>query len=454
MDASPPHYESLCWSVSGLINAISDTLKARFSGVTIRGEISAFSRASSGHCYFILKDEANQIRCAMFQRTAQMLSFAPANGDDVELKGRLVIYGQRGELQLMVESMCPLGQGRLLEQFQQLKNKLEQEGLFAPSRKRKLPAYPQTIGIITSLQAAALHDVLTSLKRRAPHVRVIIYPALVQGSQAVSELVGALAIASKRKEADLLLICRGGGSLEDLWSFNEEAVVRAVAACALPVISGVGHETDFTLTDFAVDVRAPTPTAAAELATPTQEETVLLLKQQEQQLQKQLRYQLEHYAHRIDRASLSLQSPAFTVQAQQQKLRQLTLQLSHACKQTLAQKRYTIQSLETRLPALYSQAKHNNTSAFAQLHQRWQHQVPAQFMHYQQQLNQLNARLNALNPSRVLARGYAWITNEQGHVISSSKQLQAGQTIQAQFADGKAQATITQSSPELLPPQN
>lgn len=454
MIPSPSSQESLCWSVSGLIHAITDTLKARFSAVTVRGEISSFTKANSGHCYFTLKDETSQIRCAMFQRTAQMLSFNPANGDDVELSGRLSVYGQRGELQLSVESMRPLGQGRLLEQFQQLKNKLEQEGLFASSRKHEIPAYPRTIGIISSLQAAALQDVLTSLNRRAPHVRVIIYPSSVQGAQAVTELCTALTTACHHQEADTLILCRGGGSLEDLWCFNEEAVIRAIAACSIPVISGVGHETDFTLTDFAADVRAPTPTAAAELATATREEALQLAQYQELQLQKALHYQLEHYAHRIDRASLSLQNPALALQAQQQKLNQLSLQLHHTVKQTLTQKQYTIQTWEAKLPVLLNQTWQKHTATFERLYQRWQRQSSALLTQHQQQLKHLETRLNPLNPSRVLARGYAWVSDEQGRVISSAKQLNAGQAIQAQFMDGKVKATVTQSIPELLPPHD
>ena len=446
--------ESLCWSVSGLIHAISDTLKARFSAIIVKGEVSGFSRASSGHCYFTLKDDNNQIRCTMFQRTAQMLSFSPANGDDVELTGRLTIYGQRGEMQITVESMRPLGQGRLLEQFQQLKNKLEQEGLFAASRKKKCRPYLKNIGIISSLQAAALYDVLTSLKRRAPHVRVIIYPSAVQGSQAVSELITALATAAKHQVVDTLLICRGGGSLEDLWSFNEQAVVRAIAASPIPVISGIGHETDFTLSDFAADLRAPTPTAAAELAAAPQEETMQWLLQQSCQLQKQLRYQLEHYAHRLDRASLALQNPARTLQAQQQNLSRLSLQLHHHLTQTLTKKQHTLHTLETKFPKLMEKATQKNYTDFMQIQQRWQHQMPMLLKQYQQHLLQLNTRLQTANPARILSRGYAWISNEQGHVINSANQLHAGQTIQAQFADGKAQATVIQSTPELLPAQN
>jgi Exonuclease VII, large subunit len=227
-----------------------------------------------------------------------------------------------------------------------------------------------------------------------------------------------------------------------------------MAACPIPIISGVGHETDFTLSDFAADLRAPTPTAAAELATAAQEETMQQIVQQSLQLQKQLRYQLEHYTHRLDRASLALQNPAMALQAQQQKLNQLSMQLRHSLQQTLAQKQHALQALETRLPTLLESASQKNSSAFMQLQQRWQHQVPALLTQYQQQLQQLHTRLHAINPARILSRGYAWINDEQGHVISSASQLHAGQTIQAQFADGKAQAKVIQSTPELLPPQD
>ena len=253
------------WPVSSLLKAIADSLEARFNPVAVQGEISGFSRAASGHCYFSLKDDDGQIRCAMFRRATSLLDFTPRDGHRVELRGRLGVYEARGELQLIVESMRQAGQGTLFEQFLKLKAKLEAEGLFGPDRKRSLPLLPKTVGVVTSLGAAALHDVVTALQRRAPHISVVVYPASVQGTQAPSELRDALLKAFKRREVDVLLLVRGGGAMEDLWAFNDEALARTIAESPIPIVSGVGHETDFTIADFCADVRAPTPTAAAEL---------------------------------------------------------------------------------------------------------------------------------------------------------------------------------------------
>ena len=251
------------WAVGPLLRAIADTLAARFNPVAVRGEISGFSRAASGHCYFSLKDGTGQIRCAMFRRAADSLNFQPGEGMVVEAQGRLDLYGPRGDLQLIVECLQPAGQGTLFEQFLRLKAKLEAEGLFDAGRKQVLPRFPRSIGVVTSLGAAALRDVATTLRRRVPHVPVTIYPASVQGASAPDEIVAALRQAYDRHasgECEVLLLVRGGGSIEDLWSFNDERVVRAVVDAPMPVISGVGHETDFTLVDFAADLRAPTPT--------------------------------------------------------------------------------------------------------------------------------------------------------------------------------------------------
>ena len=256
------------WPVGSLLRAIADSLEARFNPVAVQGELAGFSRASSGHCYFSLKDGQGQIRCAMFRRAASLLDFSPRDGQLVELRGRLGVYEPRGELQLVVESMRQAGQGTLFEQFLQLKARLEAEGLFDTARKRPLPVMPRAIGVVTSLGAAALHDVVTALQRRAPHIPVVIYPASVQGAQAAGELRGAVLKAGERRstdQVDVLLLVRGGGAMEDLWAFNDEALARAIVASPMPVVCGVGHETDFTIADFCADVRAPTPTAAAEL---------------------------------------------------------------------------------------------------------------------------------------------------------------------------------------------
>ncbi|WP_457428010.1 exodeoxyribonuclease VII large subunit, partial [Roseateles sp. P5_E7] len=268
------------WGVAGLLEAVSQSLAERFSVVVVGGEISGFTRAASGHCYFGLKDAdglAASLRCAMFRRAAAMLDFTPGDGSLVELRGRVAVYEPRGELQFVVEAMRRAGAGTLYEQFLKLRARLAAEGLFDEDAKRPLPMLPRRIGVVTSTAGAALHDVLTALARRAPQVEVVVYPSPVQGVEAPPALVNALRIANDRAEVDLLLLVRGGGSLEDLWAFNDERVVRAVAASALPVVCGVGHETDVTLCDLAADLRAPTPTAAAELAAPSRDALLQML---------------------------------------------------------------------------------------------------------------------------------------------------------------------------------
>ena len=488
-------HAAVCWSVSGLVHAVADALKARFSSLTVRGEISGFSRAASGHCYFTLKDDTSQIRCAMFQRAASLLSFVPGNGDEVEVQGRLAIYEQRGDLQFIVEAMRPVGQGRLLEQFQQLKAKLGNEGLFDQERKRPITPYPEHIGVVSSLQAAALRDVLTALKRRAPHVHVVVYPASVQGRQAASELVGAIQQAQHRNEVDTLLVCRGGGSLEDLWSFNEEMVVRAIAACTIPVISGVGHETDFTLADFAADLRAPTPTAAAEMAARPQAELLKGLAKTAQQLKRQAHMQLDRSGQRIDHAVSLLQRPTALLHNQQRRLEKAAFALRTSAQNALRLQKQHVQFIEQRWPQLSLHRLQKNGADLNQLLIRWQQQAPVKLMqdqyrqvsqlafrlqwqmrqqldgyqsrftqteqalaqardsrigHVQQRLENLDLRLQAMNPSGILSRGYAWITNEQGQVLASAQQLNPGQRICAQFSDGSAVAQVEYINQELL----
>jgi exodeoxyribonuclease VII large subunit len=258
---------SSAWSVSALLLAAGDALAARFGAVTVRGELSGSTRASSGHCYFTLKDAAGgagALRCAMFKRAAALCNVPLQDGLQVELRGRLAVYEARGELQMVVESMQRLGAGQLYEEFLRLRARLSAEGLFDAQRKRPLPPFVRTVGVVTSLAGAALHDVVATLARRAPHVRVIVYPSLVQGADAPAALVAALAQVERRDEVDAVIVCRGGGSLEDLWAFNDERVVRALDGLSRPVVSGVGHETDVTLVDLVADLRAATPTAAAE----------------------------------------------------------------------------------------------------------------------------------------------------------------------------------------------
>lgn len=413
------------WSVAALLLAVGDALAARFGAVAVDGELSAFSRAPSGHCYFTLKDgdgAAATLRCAMFRRAAALLDFAPRDGQQVSLRGRLALYEPRGELQLIVESMRPLGAGALYEQFLRLKARLEAEGLFDAARKRALPSFPRAVGVVTSLNAAALHDVLSALARRAPQVRVVVYPSPVQGAEAPAALVDAIAAAGRRREVDTLIVCRGGGSLEDLWAFNDERVVRAVAASPIPVVCGVGHETDVTLADFAADLRAPTPTAAAELAAPARRDALDRLAALAQRLRRPLRRQLDQHAQRLDQRALQLARPSAALAAQRQRLALLEQRVGAALRQVLQRSRARDPLLAARLGA----------ALHAALQRR------------QARLDAVQARLAALDPRQVLARGYAWVTDEAQRPIVSVAALQPGQRVHAVWADGEALAQLLQ----------
>lgn len=415
--------ERMVWGVAGLVHAVSDALAARFAACTVRGEVSGFSRAASGHCYLSLKDAdggAALLRCAMFRRAASLLDFAPADGQLVEVRGRLAVYEPRGELQFVIESMQRAGAGALFEQFQKLRARLEGEGLFGADRKRALPRFPSRIGVVTSLGAAALHDVLTCFARRAPHVEVIVYPSLVQGAEAPLALVDALQTADRRREVDMLILCRGGGSLEDLWAFNDERVVRAIVACELPVLCGVGHETDVTLADLAADVRAPTPTAAAELASPTQEEGLALLAAVARVMQRRVYQVVDTQEQRLDRATLRLMRPADVVRRQAERLALLRQRLQARAARHVPQQRQACREWQGRLARGASVAVAS----------------------HRQRLASLQARLSALDPRRVLGRGYAWLSDEQGHALTSVNAVTAGQAITAELADGQVTASV------------
>lgn len=297
-------------SVSALNNAVAQLLERNLPLTWVSGEISNFTRAASGHWYFTLKDQAAQVRAVMFRGRAQYADFQPKEGDKVEVRALVTLYAPRGDYQLSVEAIRRAGVGNLYEAFLRLKAQLEQEGLFDPARKRPIPPFVRRIGIITSPQAAALRDILTALKRRAPHIAVTLYPTPVQGEGAAAKIAQAIATANAREECDVLLVCRGGGSMEDLWAFNEEIVARTVAHSQIPVIAGIGHETDFTITDFAADLRAATPTAAAELAATPRAEWLDLLARQAQQLQRAQSRLLNEQQQTLDWLARRLQSPA------------------------------------------------------------------------------------------------------------------------------------------------
>ena len=416
------------WSVAGLVHAVADTLASRFSAVTVKGEISGFTRAASGHCYFTLKDSdsgAASMRCALFRRAASMLDFAPTEGALVVVRGRLAVYEPRGELQFVAESMQRSGEGALFEKFLQLKAKLQAEGLFDAARKRELPTHPRRLGVVTSLGAAALRDVCAALARRAPHVSLVIYPSLVQGADAPEALVKAMQQAAQRAEIDLLLVCRGGGSLEDLWAFNDERVVRASAAFPVPVVCGVGHETDVTLADFAADHRAATPTAAAELAAPVTEDLIDDLAALAQQMSRRMQRTLDGHAQRLDACSLRLSRPAEAMRLQHQRLALLGLRLNAA-------------------PRLACQTQTLNLARLAQRQMRAAVVLKAQ---KSQRIDSLGARLQALDPRKVLGRGYAWLSTDSGQAVSSVAQLKRGAQLHAVLADGDADLTVKRIKP-------
>lgn len=413
------------WAVGALCHAVADALDARFNPVTVRGEISGFSRAASGHCYFSLKDDAGQLRCAMFRRAAGLLDFAPRDGDQVEVRGRLTVYEPRGDLQLVVESLQRAGQGALFEQFLQRKAKLEAEGLFDAARKRALPTLPCAIGLVTSLGAAALHDVVTALRRRVPHIPVVLAPASVQGANAPVELVRALQSLYRLTPAvDVILLVRGGGSIEDLWAFNDEALARTIVQSPVPVISGVGHETDFTIADFCADLRAPTPTAAAELVAASQELWLGALGLIEERLNDALGARLDVLGQRLDQAATRLGRPSGLVARQQ-------LRLAHQAQRL----HFAVLSKTERL----AQAQRALQADFPQILARTQ-------LQRRERLERVASRLRLLDPALVLQRGYAWLTDADGRAVVSAQRLTPGDAVTARLADGSAELTVTSAS--------
>ncbi|RYF01292.1 MAG: exodeoxyribonuclease VII large subunit [Comamonadaceae bacterium] len=427
------------WEVGALCRAIADALEARFNPVAVRGEITGFSRASSGHCYFTIKDGQGQIRCAMFRRSAGLLDFSPRDGELVELRGRIGVYEARGDLQLIVESMQRAGQGALFEQFLRLKAQLDAEGLFDAGRKRALPLMPRGIGLVTSPGAAALHDVVTALRRRVPHIPVVLVPALVQGAQAPASLCAALskmyllaqegrapegqsACAERAPQIDVILLVRGGGSIEDLWAFNDEQVARTIVQSPVPLISGVGHETDFTIADFCADLRAPTPTAAAELVSEPRSVWLGALDLLQDRLAEGLQRQIDQRHQRLDSAGQRLGRPSSLVGRQQLQLARLAQRMRHGVllkTQRLAQ---SVQALEGRLP----QSVERNVVTRAD------------------RLARAALRLELLDPRLVLQRGYALLTDGAGQPVTRPAQVQPGDALVATLAEGQIDVTVSQ----------
>ena len=436
----------MVWQVTGLLQAMADALQSRFNPVTVRGELSGFVQAASGHCYFSIKDQQSQLRCAMFRRAAGLVGFRPRDGDVVELRGRLDVYPARGELQLIVESMQRAGQGALMEQFLALKARLQAQGLFDAQRKKPIPTRPAHIGVVTSLQAAALRDVVSVLQRRAPHTPVTVFPASVQGERAVPDLLAALRNAADQYRADqgcdVLLLVRGGGSLEDLWSFNDESLALALAQMPMPVICGVGHETDFSVADFVADLRAPTPTAAAELCTTDWRQDQADLADLEQQMRAAFTRWLERQAQWLDRLAQSISRPRAQVAQQASRLQWLEHQALRGMRAQLSRQHNRLALLSVGWPQAVGASAVAPRQRLDGLAADWAAAFKHEVSQRSQRLALAQSQLAAMAPERVLQRGYAWLQNEQGGLVSSVTQAQAGQHMTARLADGQVDLTV------------
>ena len=390
-------------SVGDLNRAIAASLEDRFDTVWVSGEISNFKAYDSGHWYFSLKDEEGQIRCVMFRGRNGQVGFMPQSGDLVEVSANLGMYVPRGDIQLTIQTLRRAGMGGLYEAFLKLKAKLAKEGLFDDERKREIPTHPRSIGIITSPQAAALKDVLSTLARRAPHIPIVIYPTLVQGPDAPSGIIAALKAAEKENAVDVILLVRGGGSIEDLWAFNDEQLAYAIAQSPIPVVSGVGHETDFTIADFVADLRAPTPTGAAELAAPRRDQMLQELDAIMQALTQRITQRIEREAQTLD---------------------QLALRLSHALPNP-DRMREQIQGWQQRL-----------NQAWAVRMENWKRNQT----HYQSQLEMLN-------PQRTLERGYAVILSkekDQLHAVRKPGEINTEQAYEIKMAEGQVEVQFSE----------
>ncbi|GAA4406689.1 exodeoxyribonuclease VII large subunit [Advenella faeciporci] len=436
-------------SVSQLNRMVGMLFERELSLMWIRGEISNFVQAASGHWYFTLKDERAAVKGVMFRGKAASTGFVPRGGDKVEVRARVSLYEPRGDFQLQVDMMRRAGQGDLHEAFLRIKQKLESEGLFDPARKKTIPLFPKAIGVVTSLTAAALQDVLTALARRAPYVPVIIYPSLVQGQEAVASLMAALEQAGQRQEVDVLLLVRGGGSIEDLWSFNDEQLARLIARCSIPVISGVGHETDFTIADFVADLRAPTPTAAAELACVSGQDLSRRINHAVNVLNRIQQRQLEMAGMRLDRAASRLVSPAQLLLRYGQKNSYLlqSLEKSFRRKKDALQTRVTLlnNALQYNKPDI-AKERVRVKQYTSRLHQLWSFQMSKRVA----ALEKLDSNLRNMNPRAILGRGFSITYDEFGNIVRDPAKLGANQKLRLELEKGIQNVVVIKDNPQEL----
>src|SRR5438046_1612942 len=428
--------------VSLLVSSARLLLERQLGLAWVAGEISDCRRATSGHLYFKLKDAAWQVQCVFLRYTAQCVGFELKNGLAVEVRATPSIYEARGEFQLNVETIRLGGMGAPYERFVKVKERLEAAGWFSEARKRRPPAYPRAIGIVTSPRAAALSDVLTTLCRRSRASRIVVYPASVQGDAAAAEIAAAIALANRRREVDVLIVCRGGGSFEDLWPFNEEIVARAVFESALPVISGVGHETDFTICDFVADVRAPTPTAAATLAVPDRATLAHRLEQIARRMMRVTEHTLSSHIQRVDHASQRLIHPAARLAQQRERTAALGQRMTRAWRHRFASDQRAVATLCGRL-VRELRAPLPQTARLASAIETWRRRGRERMARHAVRLDALAQSLAHLSPEAVLTRGYALVTTLEGAVVFDAKQVAPSDTVLVRFARGGAEQTIS-----------
>ena len=433
------------FTVSRLNQTVRLLLEQEMGQVWISGEISNFSQPSSGHWYFTLKDDNAQVRCAMFRNSNRRVTFRPQHGQQVLVRANITLYEPRGDYQIIIESMQPAGEGLLQQKYEQLKAKLQAEGLFDPQFKQPLPAPAHCIGVITSKSGAALHDILHVLKRRDPSLPVVIYPTAVQGEDAPMQIVRAIELANARHECDVLIVGRGGGSLEDLWSFNDERVARAIFASRIPVVSAVGHETDVTIADFVGDLRAPTPSAAAEMVSRNQQELMRQIQSVQQRLGMAMDYYLANRSRRFTQLShrLQQQHPQLRLARQQTTLERLRQRMSFALENQIKQANQRQQRTLQRLNQHNPQPRiHRAQSRVQQLEYRLAENIRARLSEQRERFGNAVTHLEAVSPLATLARGYSVTTASDGKVLKQTKQAKAGDLLTTRLADGWVESEI------------
>ncbi|WP_225085398.1 exodeoxyribonuclease VII large subunit [Pectobacterium colocasium] len=441
---------SAIFTVSRLNQTVRQLLEMEMGQIWLSGEISNLSQPSSGHWYFTLKDERAQVRCAMFRTSNRRVTFRPQNGQQVLIRATITLYEPRGDYQLLAESMQPAGDGLLQQQFEQLKQKLAAEGLFDQQFKQVLPSPARQVGVITSASGAALHDILQVLQRRDPSLPVIVYPTSVQGADAPLQIVRAIELANQRDECDVLIVGRGGGSLEDLWSFNDERVARAIFASHIPIVSAVGHETDVTIADFVGDLRAPTPSAAAELVSRNQLELLRQIQSQRQRLEMAMDYYLAQRNRDFTRLHhrLQQQHPQLRLARQQAQLVKLRQRLDDAMQQQLRQTSRRSERLQQRLMQQQPQARiHRAQQRLQQLSYQMQSAVERQLNQNKQKLGIACSRLEGVSPLATLARGYNVTTAPDGKVLKNVTQITPGETLKTRLQDGWIESQVTTLMP-------